>query len=46
LKDAIRDIAGAFVQFFVKERFDNLNKIDKVKCPTLYIHGKQDKLIP
>ena len=30
---------------FVSERFNNLEQIDKVKCPTLIIHGKQDKII-
>lgn len=28
------------------DRFDNLRKIDKVRCPVLFLHGTQDRLIP
>ena len=27
------------------DRFDNMAKIEKVACPVLFIHGKQDKII-
>lgn len=30
----------------VRERFDNLSEIKKVRCPTLIIHGQKDTLIP
>lgn len=28
------------------DRFDNLRKIAKVRCPVLFLHGTQDRLIP
>lgn len=28
------------------DRFDNLRKIGKVRCPILFLHGTQDQLIP
>ena len=28
------------------DRFDNLRKIGKVRCPVLFLHGTQDRLIP
>ncbi|WP_197985574.1 alpha/beta hydrolase [Leptolyngbya sp. Cla-17] len=28
------------------DRFDNLRKIEKVRCPVLFLHGTQDGLIP
>ncbi len=37
---------GAFISLFFRERFSNLIAIRNVKCPTLFIHGKKDKLIP
>lgn len=30
----------------VRERFDNLAAVAKIKCPTLIIHGQSDTLIP
>lgn len=28
------------------DKFQNLNKIENVKCPVLFIHGKRDEIIP
>ncbi len=28
------------------DKFENLYKIEKVKCPVLFIHGKKDEVIP
>ena len=46
LKAAVKDYAGKIAKMFVGERFDNAEKIQKVSCPTLLIHGILDKLIP
>ena len=32
-------------KIFPFDKFQNLNKIKEVKCPVLFIHGKQDSLI-
>lgn len=29
----------------IKNRFDNISKVDKIGCPTLIIHGKNDDFI-
>jgi len=34
-----------FFSFFVKERFNNADRMKKVKCPTLFIHGQDDEVI-
>ena len=33
-------------KLFVKDKFDNLKKIDKIKSPVLIISGKNDEVIP
>jgi fermentation-respiration switch protein FrsA (DUF1100 family) len=37
--------AGKFASWLLKERFNNIEYIENVKCPALFIHGKADKLI-
>jgi fermentation-respiration switch protein FrsA (DUF1100 family) len=34
------------VKIMPLDKFDNLAKIDKVECPTFFIHGKLDRVIP
>lgn len=34
------------VRILIKDRFDSISKIKKIKTPTLVIHGKQDRTIP
>jgi fermentation-respiration switch protein FrsA (DUF1100 family) len=34
------------VSIYPFDEFENLKKISLVKCPTLFIHGKKDSLIP
>lgn len=46
IKDAVKDIAGDFASLLVADRFRNIDEIQKVKCPTFFVHGKKDKLIP
>lgn len=48
---SITEMANRAVPFFptgllLKHRFDNLGKIDQVRCPILMIHGTQDRIIP
>ena len=33
-------------KFLVKDKFDNLSKIDKLKSPLLIISGKKDEIVP
>lgn len=46
LKDVVKEMVGRFLKFLVKERFNNLENIAKVSCPTLIVHGTQDAMIP
>jgi abhydrolase domain-containing protein 17 len=34
------------VAIYPFDRFESISKIDRVKCPKLFIHGKSDTLIP
>jgi len=34
------------VRWLIWDKFDNLSKIDEVKCPVLVIHGDRDRIIP
>ena len=46
LKAATKTLLGSLASMLVRERFDNLTAITKVRCPTLIIHGQSDTLIP
>ncbi|CAD8139585.1 unnamed protein product [Paramecium pentaurelia] len=46
LKAAVRDYIGSWAQFLIRQRFDNLDQIQKVKVPTFILHGKADNIIP
>jgi len=46
MKKLIGDHFGKVAKWLFAERFENLMKIDRVKCPTLFIHGNTDELIP
>lgn len=46
LKQAVKTLLGTLASLIVRERFENLKLIEKVKCPTLLIHGQADDLIP
>ena len=37
---------GSIASSLVNQRFDNQAKMPFVKCPCLFIHGKEDTLIP
>jgi predicted esterase len=41
----IRDNYGRVANFLIKERFDNLSKIERVKCPVVLVHGQKDEMV-
>jgi fermentation-respiration switch protein FrsA (DUF1100 family) len=45
LKEVVSDRVG-FFSFLLKEQFLNSSLIDQVICPTLFIHGKNDTMVP
>ncbi|CAI2375165.1 unnamed protein product [Moneuplotes crassus] len=46
IRGVVKHISGYFTQYLVAERFNNLEMMSYVKCPTFLIHGQQDELIP
>ncbi|KRW99902.1 hypothetical protein PPERSA_12578 [Pseudocohnilembus persalinus] len=46
LRAVVKHIAGGIAQYFIKDRFKNIEYISKVQCPIYIVHGKQDKMIP
>lgn len=38
--------AGHILKYLIQDRFNNIDKISRVKCPTFLVHGLQDNLIP
>lgn len=47
IKNVSRELLGNFFgNLLIKERFSNIEKIQGVCCPVLFIHGKRDKLVP
>lgn len=45
IKAVVRNMAWGLASM-VKERFNNIENIRYVTCPTFLVHGKMDKLIP
>ena len=45
LKDTAKNLIGP-LQFLVRDRFNNYERISDVTCPLLVIHGQKDSLIP
>lgn len=45
IRAVVRDLAGKWAQYLIKERFNNLEHISRVTCPTFLIHGLKDSLI-
>lgn len=46
IRDVVRTVAGKFAQYFIAERFRNIDNMPYITCPTLLIHGLLDKVIP
>ena len=43
--DIIKGILGKIGTYIVKDRFRNIDLIEKIECNILFIHGKKDSLI-
>ena len=46
IKDVAKSIAGKLGQYFVAERFRNIDNMPFITCPTLLMHGVMDDLVP
>jgi len=46
IRAAVQSIVGRVLAWAFCERFPNLRTIANVSCPTLFIHGEHDSLIP
>merc|ERR1719217_787908 len=46
IREVIRCLVGRVVARAFEERFPNLSLIGNVSCPTLFIHGERDSLVP
>ena len=46
IRAAVKDFAGKIAQYAIKDRFNNLEMMTKVKCSTFLVHGQKDGLIP
>ena len=45
IKSVVKDFVGSVLQYLIKERFNNLERITKVKSPVLLIHGEKDTMV-
>ena len=46
LKSVVKYNFGGIASSLVTQRFDNQTRMVNIKCPCLFIHGKEDLLIP
>eukprot|EP00475_Leptophrys_vorax_P030844 TRINITY_DN46534_c0_g1_i1.p2 TRINITY_DN46534_c0_g1~~TRINITY_DN46534_c0_g1_i1.p2 ORF type:complete len:542 (+),score=115.80 TRINITY_DN46534_c0_g1_i1:100-1626(+) len=46
IRDVVKHLLGKAASYLISNRFENNKEIEKVVCPTLLIHGTDDKLIP
>jgi abhydrolase domain-containing protein 17 len=46
IRSVVRSIAGSWAVYLVKERFNNLEMMPRVTCPSFFVHGQLDNLIP
>merc|ERR1712137_826481 len=46
VREVIRCFVGGLISRIFVERFSNISLIGNVSCPTLFIHGEKDSLIP
>lgn len=46
INEVIRSLAGNIIAKAFVERFPNISLIGNVSCPTLFIHGEKDSLVP
>eukprot|EP01017_Pseudomicrothorax_dubius_P046108 TRINITY_DN8078_c0_g1_i1.p1 TRINITY_DN8078_c0_g1~~TRINITY_DN8078_c0_g1_i1.p1 ORF type:complete len:320 (-),score=35.52 TRINITY_DN8078_c0_g1_i1:78-1037(-) len=45
IKGVVNDLFGTVGSFLIQERFNNLEEMRFVICPTLLVHGRMDELI-
>merc|ERR1712137_1452658 len=46
VREVIRCFVGGLISRAFVERFSNISLIGNVSCPTLFIHGEKDSLVP
>lgn len=46
IRNVVSDKFGLVISKIIKERFNNLQKIENVSCPIEIVHGELDKLVP
>jgi hypothetical protein len=46
VREVIRYLVGSVIAKAFDERFPNISLIGNVSCPTLFIHGEKDNLVP
>jgi len=46
IREAAKSLVGNIVAQILEERFPNIALIGNVSCPTLFIHGEKDSLVP
>mmetsp|Transcript_65212 Transcript_65212/g.121565 ORF Transcript_65212/g.121565 Transcript_65212/m.121565 type:complete len:387 (-) Transcript_65212:88-1248(-) len=46
IREVIKSLAGSLIARAFDERFPNISLIGNVSCPTLFIHGEKDSLVP
>lgn len=46
VREAAKSLIGNFVGHVLEDRFPNIALIGNVSCPTLFIHGEKDSLVP
>lgn len=46
VREAAKSLVGNLVAHILEERFPNIALIGNVSCPTLFIHGEKDSLVP
>lgn len=45
IRHVVEDKSAAWVTYLVKDQLKNIEMIQKVGCPTFFVHGQQDDLI-
>lgn len=46
VREAAKSLVGSLIAQVLEERFPNIALIGNVSCPTLFIHGEKDNLVP
>eukprot|EP00405_Crypthecodinium_cohnii_P035481 CAMPEP_0206534212 /NCGR_PEP_ID=MMETSP0325_2-20121206/5416_1 /ASSEMBLY_ACC=CAM_ASM_000347 /TAXON_ID=2866 /ORGANISM="Crypthecodinium cohnii, Strain Seligo" /LENGTH=400 /DNA_ID=CAMNT_0054030983 /DNA_START=143 /DNA_END=1341 /DNA_ORIENTATION=- len=46
VREAAKSLVGPLIAQILEERFPNIALIGNVSCPTLFIHGEKDNLVP